>query len=231
MTDPVEAFVDDLAGNLPRVPESADLLDEVRDHLLCEVEDAEAGGSPPGSARAAAVGRLGDAGVIADRWRAEVLRSSLRRTATAVLRLLVVAGTAWLVVLARDPAAWPGGAARRPVVRLEELGSASAGIAVAAATAGALLVVGAARTGREVPRGALDRWAVRSTVLALLACAVTGGLVADLVRTLDDTGPGSVSGLGVLAATACSVAGVVAALPAVDRARRVLLVPAGQGRR
>lgn len=223
--DPLESFVDDLAGSLPRLPESAALLDEVRDHLLCEVEDAEAGGSSPGSARAAAVRRIGDAGVIAAGWRTELLRSSLRRTATAVLRLVVVAGVAWSVVLARDPAASPRGGAARPVVHLEELGSASAGLAVAAAAAVAVLLVGAARSGPPVPRCALDRWAVRATVLALGACAATGGLLADLLRTLARTFPGSVSELGVLAATACSLGGVAAAVPALDRARRVLRAP------
>ncbi len=226
--DPVESFVADLAGNLPRLPESADLLDEVRDHLLCAVETAEAGGASPESARAQALVRLGDARTLAAGWRAVLVRASVGRTDNALLRLVLVAGTAWLLALVADPASSPLGTATRSVLRLEELGSVSAGLTLAAAAAGSLLVLGAARSGGGPAPGALDRWAVSATVLAVLACAATAGVLADLLRTLGSAAPGTLAGPGVLAATACSVAGVAAALPALDRARRVL-APARHG--
>lgn len=142
----------------------------------------------------------------------------------------MVAGTAWLLVLAHDPTASRLGAGNRPVLRLEAFGSASAALTVVAAGAGALLVLRATRSPMAPTPCALDRWAVTATVLAVLACATTAGVLADLLRTLRDLTPGTLTGPGVLVATACSVVGVAAALPALDRARRVLTPARPAGR-
>lgn len=114
------------------------------------------------------------------------------------------------------------------MLRLEEFGSASAALTLAAA--GALLVLGATRSPMAPTPCALDRWAVTATVLAVLACATTAGVLADLLRTLRDLTPGALTGPGVQVATACSVVGVAAALPALDRARRVLTPARPAGR-
>jgi len=233
--DRVETYVDQLAASLPlRLPESTALLDEIRDHLFCEVEQASASGLPVQAALDAAVARVGDPGTVGSGWRAEVVRGAVRAADTALLRLVVLAGAAWLLVLATGPAARWRGTEPRSVPRLEELGSAGAGLSVAAASAGVLLVglAGArARAGVRVAatRG-LDRWALTATVLALVAALASAVGVADLLTILAVAAPGSVTGSGVLVGASVSVLGVALTVPGFERLRRVVLPTGGRCR-
>lgn len=231
----VETYVDQLAAALPlQLPDSAALLEEIRDHLFCDVEQAWTSGVPVQAALDVAVARVGDPATVGADWRAEVVRGAVRAADTALLRLVVLAGAAWLLVLATGPAAHWRGIEPRSVPRLEELGSAGAGLSVAAATTGVLLVGLAGARARAGVRAAatrwLDRWALTATVLALLAALASAAGVADLLRILAVAAPGSVTGVGVLVGTSVSVLAVVLSVPGLDRLCRVVCRrPAGIG--
>ncbi len=234
----VEVYVGRLASSLPpRLAESNTLLAEVRDHLLCEVEQASASGLPVGAALDAAMAQVGDPLTVGSGWRREIVRGAVRAADTALLRLVVLAGAGWLLVLSTGPAAHWRGPEPRSIPRLEELGSAGAGVSVAAATAGVLLagLAGArARAGvRAAAVGWLDRWALTATALALVAAVLAAADLADLLTTRSSAAPGSVTGHGVLIGTAVSLAASAVTVPGLHRLGRVVLPVGGRapGRR
>lgn len=234
----VESYVGRLATSLPpRLPESSTLLAEVRDHLLCEVEQASTSGLPVGAALDAAMAQVGDPVTVGSGWRREIVRGAVRAADTALLRLVVLAGAGWLLVLVTGPAAHWRGPEPRSIPRLEELGSAGAGFSVVAATAGVLLVGLAASRGRSgVPAagvGWLDRWALTATALALVAAVLAAADLADLLTTRSSAAPGSVTGYGVMIGTAVSLSALAVTVPGLQRLGRVVLPVGGraQGRR
>lgn len=72
--------------------ESDALLDEVRDHLLSEVERAEALGAPVGPALDAAIARVGDPATVGSGWRVELVRGAVARARAGVC----AAAVGWL---------------------------------------------------------------------------------------------------------------------------------------
>lgn len=233
----VESYVGRLATSLPpRLPESSSLLAEVRDHLLCEVEQASASGLPVSAALDTAMAQVGDPLTVGSGWRQEIVRGAVRAADTALLRLVVLAGAGWLLVLATGPAPRWQGPEPRSIPWLEELGSAGAGVSVAAATAGVLLagLAGArARAGvRSAAVGWLDRWALMATALALAAAVLAAADLADLLTTRSGAAPGSVTGLGVLIGTAVSLSALAVTVPGLRRLGRLVLPVGGraQGR-
>lgn len=239
----IESALAELARTLPSDAASADLLDEVRDHLLCEAEaDGQPGpddtGGPAVGARAGVAAaadpaaRFGDLSRMGREWAAELRFAAVRRAANAVLRLVTVAASAWLFVLvAGVHGSWPG---HRPAQlgELEEVGGVSALVTLGASVCGVLAVVLAARwVSVSRPSRLLGAGAAGTTALALVAGTVGAAAMTDLLTRRAIAAPGSLSLLDVAIASACTLAALAAAAPALIRAGRLLLTRRPPARR
>ena len=219
--DPIEDAVATLARRLPDDAASRDLLDEVRDHLLCESEARD--GLDRREVAGEVTGRFGDVVALGEDWTAELRTAVVRRAAVSVLRLATVSVAAWLVVLlfsARGP--WQGGHPAA-VLHDEQVGSVCAAATLGAAVFGVVLVALATRrlTGTRLARvvGA----GVASTTLLCGAGGVVGAsAVADLLGRVHHDVPTPLLLPDVLVASACTLVAAAAAVPALVRAARVL---------
>lgn len=219
--DAIEDAVALLATRLPDDPASRDLLDEVRDHLLCESEARD--GLDPREVAREVTARFGDVLVLGQDWTAELRTAAVRRAAVSVLRLVTVAGFAWLIVLvlsARGP--WHGG---RPAAVLhdEQVGSVCAAATLGAAVLGVVVVALATRrlTGGLLAR-VVGLGVAGTTLLSLAGGAVGASAVADLLGRVHHSAPTPMLLPDVLLASLCTLVAAGTALPALVRAVRVL---------
>ena len=185
----------------PRVEE---VLDELRDHLLSDVEQRVALGADERSATIRALSDLGPLDTLAVALRRELIRPRLRRLSGTLLALLVAAAAGWKAVLLFGPAEpWTERAEPGPLALLDEAGEWAASAALLAALLAVALV---ARSGPELPdrmRAAGQRWSLRAcwAGIALGACTaaqLTGYLVLRAVLAPESLLWPAVSAAGML---------------------------------
>jgi hypothetical protein len=193
----------------PMEPDATDLLDELRDHLLCDIEQQVTDGAQPRSAEARALAGFGPADRVAGALRVELVRPHLRRLSLALLLLGLAGGATWVGVLLAGPAEpWTDRTEPRTILFFDRVGE-FAGTATLLVAALAALLIGC--TGRiwRYPRmrAGAQRWSLRacwvSLTLGLLTAAQLGGYL--LVRGV--IAPTSLAWPAVLTTVALTVAG------------------------
>ena len=192
----------------PVDPATSDLLDEMRDHLLCSVEQQVAGGLAARPAALRALAEFGRVDTVAGALRGELVRPHLRRLSTTLLVLGVVGGASWVGVLLAGPAEpWTEHTEPRPIVLFDAVGEFAGTATLLTAVLGALLIGCTGRFWRHPRlRACAQRWSLRacwaSLTLGLLTTAQLGGYL--LVRAL--TAPGSLIWPAVITTTAVTLA-------------------------
>lgn len=167
----LEAYLDDLAGRLRQLRiDPRPIVQEARDHLLCEVEHAGATSTEEAAARA--VRDFGDAATVASRWALMHRADAARRASHAMTRRLIVIALLGHFAAFVMPPMITGGAANGEGTLLAELG-----IIGGALSGFALLVLRG--LGSRSP--AARAWLVRPTAGAqlralVLLCGALGAL-------------------------------------------------------
>jgi hypothetical protein len=227
----IDGYLARLGGLLsPRStdPAAADLLAELRDHLLCQVEREVADGAEAKAATDRAVAECGPVDGLASALRAELARPHLRRLSVALLLLGVTAGATWTGVLLAGPAEpWTERTEPGPIVFFDAGGELAGTATLLAAVLGVLLVVGPGRfTALAGLRAGCQRWSLRacwlSIGLGLATAAQLGGYL--LVRGL--VAPSSLAWPVVIAIAVLTMAAAPVLLPPL----RGLLGPGGLAR-
>ncbi|HEY0578967.1 MAG TPA: hypothetical protein VGD73_33085 [Pseudonocardia sp.] len=209
-------------------PAAVDLLDELRDHLLCQVEQEVADGAEADAATDRAVAESGPVDGLASALRAELVRPHLRRLSVALLLLGVGAGATWTGVLLAGPAEpWTERTEPGPIVVFDAGGELAGTATLLAAVLGVLLVVGPGRFPALAGlRAGCQRWSLRacwlSLALGLATAAQLGGYL--LVRAL--IAPSSLAWPAVIAIAALTMAAAPVLLPPL----RGLIGPRGLSR-
>jgi len=187
----IDGYLTRLGGLLsrrPADPAAVDLLDELRDHLLCQVEQEVAGGAEADAATERAVAECGPADGLASALRTELARPHLRRLSVALLLLGVTAGATWTGVLLAGPAEpWTERTEPGPIVFFDAGGELAGTATLLAAVLGVLLVVGPGRFPTVAGlRAGCQRWSVRACWLSLALGLATAAQLAGylLVRAL-----------------------------------------------
>ncbi len=219
----LESFLDELARELPTSREGDSLVDEVRDHLLCDLEHAR--GSEPRVAPvlATVLARFGDARAVGTSWRRQLESAALGRASDTLLRLVVVVGALWALVLLAGPSE-PWAKPAEPVgIRLaEHVCSIGAVLTLALAGLGRACAYLTSRTlAAERNRPATPHIATMvSTALAAIVGVATGGALLAYFLARFQAAPGSLSPAALVLGSAFSFAAVGLAAPSVDRALR-----------
>jgi hypothetical protein len=144
----------------PRVEE---VLDELRDHLLSDVEQQVALGADERSATTRALADLGPLDTLATALRRELIRPRLRRLSRTLLALLLAAAAGWKAVLLFGPAEpWTERAEPGPLALLDETGEWAGAAALLAALLAVALVARSGRGLPDRPRVAGQRWSLRA---------------------------------------------------------------------
>lgn len=216
----VQRYLDELAGELPADwKESSGLLDELRDHLLCDLEDTpDSGRDGPGIGSVLA--RLGDARALGASLRRQVESAAVRRASDTLLRLVVVVGAVWALVLLAGPhEPWAKAAEPAGICGLEHLCSAGAVITLSAAVL-ARISAAVCDPSPGGSRCATHRVALASTALTLAAAVGTASALLAYFVDRSRAAPASLSATALALAAACSVAAAVRAVPVLERSVR-----------
>jgi hypothetical protein len=207
----VDHYLEHLKTRLwPRPADSGDpdLLDELRDHLLCHVEQQVANGAPPASAAASALAEFGPLEGMAGALRGELVRPHLRRLNLVLLALGVAAGATWAGVLLAGPAEpWTEHTEPFPVV-LFDAGGAFAGTSTLLAAVLSVLLIG--YTGRLWAhprlRAGLQRWSLRACWATLALGLLTAAQLAGYLLVRAVVAPSSLHWPAVITAAVLTVA-------------------------
>lgn len=207
----VEGYLRRLRAGLsaqPGDPTSGDVLDELRDHLLCHVEDQVADGLDAEVAARRAVAELGSAAGLAAALRVELVRPHLRRLSVLLLLLGFGCGATWTgVLLAGPPEPWTERTEPAPILFFDIAGELAGTGTLLAAVLGVLLV---AWPGRYLPhpgfRAGCQRWAVRACLASLGLGLVTGAQLAGYLLVRGLIAPWSLSWPAVLVTGLISLA-------------------------
>jgi hypothetical protein len=160
----------------PRVEE---VLDELRDHLLSDVEQRVALGADEPSAATRALADLGPLDTLATALRRELIRPRLRRLSGMLLALLLSAAAGWKAVLLFGPAEpWTERAEPGPLALLDEAGEWAGAAALLAALLAVALV---ARSRPGLPdrlRVGAQRWSLRACWVGIVLGACTAAQLA-----------------------------------------------------
>jgi len=221
------------------VEHADDVLDELRDHLLCDAEQLVANGVEPRSAAQRAVLNLGMADELARGLLSELVRPHLRRLTTTLLLLGLGAGAVWTAVLAVGPdEPWTERNEPSPVVFFEAAGQWAATLTLFVAVLGVLFVSASRRIRVGVTlRAVLQRGALCACWLSLLLGAATAAQLAGYLSVRAVLAPGSLAWpelavAGVLTLVAVPVlAKPLRAVSMMDTAGRRLAAPRGRMRR
>jgi hypothetical protein len=204
----------------PVEPEATDLLDELRDHLLCDIEQQVTDGAPPRSAAASALAGFGPVEQVAGALRVELVRPHLRRLSLALLLLALAGGATWVGVLLAGPAEpWTDRTEPAVILFFDRVGE-SAGTATLLVAALAAVLIGC--TGRiwRYPgtRAGAQRWSLHACWLSLALGLLTAAQLAGYLLVRGVIAPGSL----IWPAVATTAAVTVAAAPLLVRPLRTV---------
>jgi hypothetical protein len=175
--------------------DSTDTLDELRDHLLCEVEQQVTNGVDPRSAAQHAVLTFGAVDELTGRLQRELVRPHLRRLGNVLLLLGLAAGATWTgVLMAGPPEPWTDRTEPGPIVFFDYGGELAATFALVTAALGILLVVAPGRfLIRPTLRALCQRWSVRACATSLLLGLATAVQLAGYLAVRAAIAPASLS--------------------------------------
>ena len=201
--------------------ETADTLDELRDHLLCELEHQVSNGAEPHSAARRAVLGFGPVDELTGKLQRELVRPHLRRLGNVLLLLGLGAGATWTgVLMAGPPEPWTDRTEPR-TIRFFDIGGESAATVTLIAAALAILLVTA--PGQLLVRSRLrahcQRWSVLACATSLLLGLATAAQLAGYLAVRAALFPSSLSW------TPIAVAGLLTAatVPILARPLRAVL--------
>jgi hypothetical protein len=215
----VESYLTELAAQLPGPPRArAEIVAELRSGLLDAADAHRSAGLPQVGAALAAISEFGDAGQVADGFRAELAARQARRMSMRLLAGGPLVGLAWLAAALAShlgmhlapPWRWPD---LSPAL---SLGSHLVVVVIVAAAWAALAAVAATgRLTRWLP--ARPRRAPTAAVLAGLGAAGTDLIMLALLAGQLAIAPGTLAPLPVAAAAAASLARLSLAARAARR--------------
>jgi hypothetical protein len=207
----VERYLERLRSKVwPRPADvgAADLMDELRDHLLCHIEEQVTDGAEPGLAADRAVAEFGPLDRMAGALHAELVRPHLRRLTLVLLALGVTAGTIWTGVIIAGPAEpWTERTEPLPVVILDAGGALAGTLTLTAAVLGVLLT-GCAGRAWAYPRvrASLQRWSLRVSWATLALGLVTAAQLAGYLLVRAVVEPTSLAWPAVITSAALTLA-------------------------
>ncbi|HEX4246743.1 MAG TPA: hypothetical protein VH008_02680 [Pseudonocardia sp.] len=175
--------------------DSADTLDELRDHLLCEVEQQVTNGVEPRSAAQQALCGFGPVDELTGKLQRELVRPHLRRLSNVLLLLGLSAGATWTgVLMAGPPEPWTDRTEPRTIVFFDYSGEIAATCTLVAAALGILLVIAPGRfLIRPQLRALCQRWSVRACATSLLLGLATAVQLAGYLAVRAVIAPASLS--------------------------------------
>jgi len=201
--------------------DSADTLDELRDHLLCEVEQQVNDGAEPHSAARHAVLDFGPVDELTGTLQRELIRPHLRRLGNVLLILGLGAGASWTgVLMAGPPEPWTERTEPGPIVFFDYGGEIAATVTLVAAALGILLVTAPGQfLIRPQLRAYFQRWSVRACATSLLLGVATAAQLAGYLAVRAVIAPTS------LAWTSIAVTGLLTAatVPILAKPLRAVL--------
>ena len=182
----IDAYLRRLVGGQPFLSADsgcADLLDEVRDHVLSHAEQLMADGVMPHVAVSAALRDFGQPEKVGPALRADLLRPHLRRLSATLLLIGVALGAGWLYLLQVAPRTPWTHAARPIILGVLDKGAdlcAAAAVPLAIASLG-LLVLPSRWCTADQWRRRCQHWSFRTCVASVIlglaaACQLLGYL-------------------------------------------------------
>lgn len=215
--EPVEACLEQLRERLwPGLVDTGvdGVLDEIRDHLLCEVAERVAAHEDDVTAARRAVHGLGPVDRLAAGLRTELVRPHLRRLSATLLCFGAAAAAVWNAALLAGPAEpWPEPGQPMQVSLLDEGGEWTGVATVLAALVGLVLMAGAGRWGRPGFREKGQRWAAGACVASAVLGVATAGQLAAYLAVRAHAEPHSLSVPAVAAAALFTALGALFLLP------------------
>jgi hypothetical protein len=177
--DIIDSYLQNLRSRVwpgPAARDSADTLDELRDHLLCEVEQQVDDGAEPRAAAQQAVLGFGPV----DELQRELVRPHLRRLGNVLLILGLGAGATWTgVLMAGPPEPWTDRTEPGPIVFFDYGGELAATVTLIAAALAILLVTAPGQfLIRPRLRAYCQRWSERACATSLVLGVATAAQLA-----------------------------------------------------